>query len=149
MLKSKYLTEQGVREMLQHIHDKGFRYIYFDTDCSSFVASQKEPCFENGYFMYCNGFKKDIADGFSTKVLDDLLSHTLYIDITEQLGLIDWSTIKVDTPILVSDRTNGSYARRHFAKYENGTIYAWENGYTSWSTPSEESIVEWKHAKLA
>ena len=38
------------------------------------------------------------------------------------------------------------WQKRHFAKYENGIIYAWNNGETSWTT---EGMVDWKYAKLA
>lgn len=149
MLASKYLTQDGIREMLQHIYDNGFKYIYHDTESDSFVASQQKPVFENEAFAYCMGFKKDISDGFAYRVLSDLLCEYYCIDIAEELNIVDWSTVKVDTPIFVSDRMNGAYAKRHFAKYENGIIYAYSNGYTSWSTPSEEDITEWNYGKLA
>ena len=61
--------------------------------------------------------------------------------------VVDWSKVAVDTPILVSN--NGDYwRRRYFAKYENGMVYAFDGGKTSWSNQwSEPSI--WKYAKLA
>ena len=40
---------------------------------------------------------------------------------------IDWSKVKVDTPILVRQREDSKWYKRYFAKYENGKIYAWEN----------------------
>lgn len=61
--------------------------------------------------------------------------------------LIDWSKVAVDTPILVTDNSASSeWAKRHFAKYENGSVYAWGNGTTSWS--SEGEPVAWELAKL-
>ena len=59
----------------------------------------------------------------------------------------DWSKVKVDTPILVRDFEGSDWFRRHFAKYENGTVYAWDGGYTSWS--GGDVITDWKYAKLA
>ena len=59
----------------------------------------------------------------------------------------DWSKVKVDTPILVRDFEGSDWFRRHFAKYENGTVYAWDGGDTSWS--GEDVMTEWKYAKLA
>lgn len=61
---------------------------------------------------------------------------------------VDWSKVAVDTPILVRDFVGGEWARRYFAKYENGIVYAWENGATSWST-HRSNVVDWKMAKLA
>lgn len=148
MLESKYLTQDGIKLMLKHIYDKGFKYLFYNPDSSSFIASQQKPVFENDEFEYCIGFKKDFVDGFSTNVLEDLLRGHDYIDIAEELNIVDWNNIPVDTPILVSDYKNGDYVRRHFAKYEDGSIYAWAHGYTSWSAPCEENITEWNYAKL-
>ena len=59
----------------------------------------------------------------------------------------DWSKVKVDTPILVRDFEGSDWLRRHFAKYENGTVYAWDGGDTSWS--GGDVMTDWKYAKLA
>ena len=61
---------------------------------------------------------------------------------------VDWSQVSVDTPILVRDYEDEVWQRRYFAKYENGLIYAWMHGYTSWSTP-DDNTVAWTYAKLA
>ena len=61
---------------------------------------------------------------------------------------VDWSKVAVDTPILVRDFVGGEWARRYFAKYENGIVYAWENGATSWSG-KRSNITDWGMAKLA
>lgn len=60
---------------------------------------------------------------------------------------VDWSKVEVDTPILVRDFEGSDWFRRHFAKYENGTVYAWDGGDTSWS--GGDVMTAWKHAKLA
>lgn len=59
---------------------------------------------------------------------------------------VDWSKIKIDTPILVRQGKNGKWLERHFAKYENGNVYAWVDGQTS-RTGADE--IKWKYAKLA
>lgn len=59
---------------------------------------------------------------------------------------IDWSKVAVDTPILVRDNSFSEWGKRYFAKYENGRVYAWGDGATSWS--SEGSTVAWGLAKL-
>ena len=46
---------------------------------------------------------------------------------------VDWSKVAVDTPILVTYSGIHSWVKRHFAKYENGRVYAWNHGTTSWS----------------
>ena len=62
---------------------------------------------------------------------------------------VDWSKVAVDTPILVRDSEKESWRKRHFAKYENGIVYAWGNGATSWGAFSSDYLVNWKMAKLA
>lgn len=61
----------------------------------------------------------------------------------------DWSEVKVDTPILVRDNENTAWIRRHFAKYENGNIWAWRDSRTSWTVSDEDDMTWWKYAKLA
>ena len=61
---------------------------------------------------------------------------------------IDWYKVAVDTPILVRDSEDEEWQRRHFAKYENGLIYVWIYGYTSWTVPNGITSA-WTYAKLA
>lgn len=59
---------------------------------------------------------------------------------------VDWSKVAVDTPILVRDSEIESWRKRYFARYDNGIVYAWGGGTTSWSA---ERSTSWKMAKLA
>ena len=59
----------------------------------------------------------------------------------------DWSKVEVDTPILVRTDEATQWVRRYFAKYENGTVYAWDGGDISWS--GGDVMTMWKYAKLA
>lgn len=58
----------------------------------------------------------------------------------------DWSKVEVDTPILVRQGKTGGWLERHFAKYENGEVYAWVDGQTSWAGADK---IKWRYAKLA
>lgn len=60
---------------------------------------------------------------------------------------VDWSKVAVDTPILVRNSEEEVWEKRHFAKYENGIVYAWAAGGTSWSAVSS-NMTDWKMAKL-
>lgn len=62
---------------------------------------------------------------------------------------VDWSKVKVDTPILVKDTKDGEWIKRYFAKFEGGQIYAWGDGATSWTANDECDATYWKYAKLA
>ena len=65
---------------------------------------------------------------------------------------IDWSKVEVDTPILVRDNENNEWQRFHFAKYEDGFVYTWIAGATSWTAAGYEAggnVYKWNFAKLA
>lgn len=74
---------------------------------------------------------------------------------SEHIDEVDWSKVKVDTPIYVSNvkDSNGDIEKwypRHFAKFENGKVHTWIGGGTSFTTKKgENSCYEWKYAKLA
>ena len=59
---------------------------------------------------------------------------------------VDWSKVEVDTPILVRGSEELEWKRRYFAKFEDGVVYAWVFGATSWA---EVNTNAWKYAKLA
>ena len=59
----------------------------------------------------------------------------------------DWSKVVVDTPILVRDIPHGEWEKRHFAKYEDGEVWSWGGGCTSWTTSG--GMTPWRYAKLA
>lgn len=63
---------------------------------------------------------------------------------------VDWSKVEVDTPILVRCSDNEEWNKRYFAGYGNdGDIYAWSNGCTSWTAYNNSDVTEWQYAKLA
>lgn len=61
---------------------------------------------------------------------------------------VDWSKVEVDTPIYVRDYERNEWVPRHFAKYEDGEVYAWLGGMTSF-TGGHIPIEAWTYAKLA
>lgn len=73
-------------------------------------------------------------------------SHLLELDFEE---IIDWSKVPVDTKILVKEQDEEKWLKRHFAKYEDGFVYAWENGKTSFTQDGYNySCLAWNQAKL-
>ena len=62
---------------------------------------------------------------------------------------VDWSKVEVDTPILVRDFEGEEWKRRYFAKYEDGIVYVWNLGRTSWSATNDKDVSAWPYAKLA
>ena len=60
---------------------------------------------------------------------------------------VDWSKVEVDTPVLVRDSEDKDWERFYFAKYENGLVYTWVAGATSWT--AKGNMYKWRYAKLA
>ena len=79
-----------------------------------------------------------INDYYNLKQLVDLQFNKVYV--------VDWSKVEVDTKILVSI-DNKRWYKRYFAKFEDGKIYTFANGTTSFSYNYRE-LVPWNYAKL-
>ena len=60
---------------------------------------------------------------------------------------VDWNKVPVDTPVWVRDRDGNTWRPRYFARYENGLIYTWADGATSWSSDGIRTY--WNQVKLA
>lgn len=67
----------------------------------------------------------------------------------EHVEQVDWSKVKVDTPILVRESEQNPWLKRYFAKFKGGKVYAWNSGKTSWSIEDKIGMSCWKYAKLA
>ena len=93
---------------------------------------------------------------FYLEVIRGIERHTCILssDLLERdfKEIIDWSKVAVDTKILVADFTGNDneivWKKRHFAKYENGKIYAWCDGLTSFSVDSDDLCTRWDFVKL-
>lgn len=97
----------------------------------------------------CAGFKCSQCEfnmstsGYSCENKKLTWADDEYIEPTQQ---VDWSKVLVDTPILVRDNNMTKWMKRHFAKYKNNLVYAWDDGNTSYTT---DSMTYWDYAKLA
>lgn len=63
---------------------------------------------------------------------------------------VDWSKIEVDTKVLVRNSEFGSWCKRHFAKYENGEVYTFPDGLSSftYNECKDGCLINWIYAKL-
>ena len=95
-------------------------------------------------FIMPNILKSDSCDGLPCGAC--YMLQTIWLMEEYEEPEVDWSKVKVDAPILVRQGNNGRWLERHFAKYENGDVYAWVDGQTSWTGADE---IKWKYAKLA
>lgn len=63
-------------------------------------------------------------------------------------SMVNWTEVPVDSRIYVKGCEKDDWQTRHFAKYSDGKIYAWQGGQTSF-TSNEGEYVCWDFAKLA
>lgn len=135
--------KQGREWVLQKLYDDGWRYIVGSLDDYVYIT-QREPTIVNGFFRsigLCEIYKhielKSVLPGLECGEI---------MNIAEELGIVDWSKVAVDTPILV--RNDGVvWIRSYFAGYKSGKVRTYFNGATSWS--SDGRVVSWDYAKLA
>lgn len=148
MLHSKYLTQEGMEIMLKTLYKDGWRYIFQGQQRGRFYVSKEEPHYHrNEVFAYCDGDTISLNRSLNV-FLADALEGRNYITITDHIDIVDWSTVKVDTPILVKSVKDNEWTRRYFAYYIDGHVYAWIGGATSWSTDHDNNVSWWNYAKL-
>lgn len=141
---SMITDKQGREWLFQKLYDDGWRYIIGSN--STFIYLTKiKPLIIDGFYK-CNG-EEYTCIGRTHGILPDLEIGEV-MDIADELGIIDWSKVEVDTPVLVSN-DNKEWIKRYFARYEDGNVYCWLNGKTSWTAICELSIGHWDYTKLA
>lgn len=128
-------NKQFTDELFKRMYDLGFRKAEIEDDVLFFFCGERE---------FLNPFLPRVMVASTCFEEKDQL-----IDIAEYLGIVDWSKVKVDTPILVRDSNESRWGKRYFALFEDGLIYSWESGATSWSVENHRRVVPWKYAKLA
>lgn len=139
--------EQGREWLLQKLYDDGWRY-YLKAYNGCVYLTTKKPMFcENGKLMnpYNGGTTKCTCD---FEIFITGMKNNELLDIAEELGIVDWSKVKVDTPIYVREHENNTWEKRHFAFFKNGRVYAWLSGTTSWTNNDSNATFSWKYAKL-
>ena len=94
-----------------------------------------------------------LKDEKTKKVIEDNLTLDEILQMEfEEIVNVDWSKVQVDTKILVSGDGKDWY-RRYFAKYENGIIYAFPDGLSSFTACYKPEcgyrrVCAWKYGKL-
>lgn len=83
-----------------------------------------------------------VINGMGYRLTSGLYLKPEWCEVVEP----DWNEVPVDTKILVRDKNIHPWEKRHFAKFENGTVYAWVDGKTSFTTGD---TMCWRFAKLA
>lgn len=139
-------NREGREWLLKQLHDKGIKYIVYLGDTFGYIGVEKKPeQREDGSTLLRDKYHRldAIAD-----LLPDF-NESNYLDIGKYLGITDWSKVATDTPVYVKLNRNDTWDKYHFAKYENGKVYCWSLGTTSWSIKSAEAYIPVADVRLA
>jgi hypothetical protein len=136
--------KEGRKWLLQKLYESKYRYIFRADNHKLYVTISKPVSVDGVHYKQADcGLTMRLMSAICP-LFDDIRG---FISISEELGVIDWSKVAVDTPILV-DKAENAVVKRHFEKFENGRVYFYDNGRTSWSFNGTTSI-EPKYVKLA
>lgn len=94
--------------------------------------------------MQCNEEVYDLERTSDGVLIGDIYFTSKILSMDFTIEPIDWENISVDTKILVSI-DGEEWSKRYFAKYENGKVYAWNDGATSFSS---NHCTKWVYAEL-
>ena len=140
--------KQGREWLFQKLHDDGYRYYVMDSYGDVYLTNEMPPKeYITNELKVCRCKKAINALRFKN-MLPKLKSNEC-ISIAEELGIVDWSKVAVDTPILVRDLKEQEWGKRYFAFFEDEKVYAWVGGATSWSADGDKDVLKWEYAKLA
>ena len=140
--------KQGMEWLFHKLYDAGWRYIVADNYDNIYLTNEKPVMFDDVDEVRISSCEKAMGVSAFKSILPKLNCNEC-ISIGEELGIIDWSKIAVDTPVFVRDSENDVWKCRYFAKYEYGKVYTWVDGRTSWSNKILDVPVCWKYAELA
>ena len=118
-----------------------FRYWGVDKENMEIALCGKIAC---DFCLFGEGVRETVV---CTKARLDWLNA----ECVEPKPETDWSKVEVDTPILVRVRKTDPWEIRYFAKYEDGKVWCWDNGRTSYTANISYSVnktCSWKLAKL-
>lgn len=139
--------EQGREWLLQKLYNNGWCYLAMNNFNELYLTNEKPLMYDDVNQIRIGSCKKAMMATALKNILPKLKCNEC-ISIAEELGIVDWSKVAVDTPVLVSN-DNKEWIKRYFARYEDGNVYCWLSGKTSWTAICELSIGHWDYTKLA
>lgn len=127
--------KQFTDELFKRMYNLGFRKAEIEDDTLFFFVDERD---------YLCPFSPRVPVKSTCFEEKDQL-----IDVAEYLGIVEWSKVPVDTPILVKQYEQDEWEKRHFAYFKDERVYDWLCGATSWSADYEGDTTNWNFAKLA
>lgn len=127
--------KQFTDELFKRMYDLGFKKAEIEDDTLFFFVNERDYLcpFSPRVQVKCTCFEE----------------KDQVIDVAEYLGFVDWSKVKVDTPVLVKSCKESEWKKRYFAFYRGGKAHTWDSGTTSWSNGKIVNTSWWNYIKLA
>ena len=140
--------KQGREWLLQKLYDEGWRYLVMDVYGNVYLTNEipRMQAYTNAWEV--SSCESAIGASAFRNILPKLECNGL-VSIAEELGVVDWSNVAVDTPVLVWDDNSRSKLKRYFAFFKDGKVHTWGSGATSWSVTDKDYVSDWEYAKLA
>lgn len=138
--------KQGREWLLQKLYDDGWKYYVKNVDNIAFVTT-KRPVMDDDILDVNSGGHIKCINNIS-KIMPQIEQNEV-LNIAEELGIVDWSKVAVDTPVLVRFFESTKWVKRHFAFFKNEKVYTWDGGLTSWTCDDLNDAMSWECAKLA
>lgn len=135
--------------ILQQLYDEGYRYLARDE--SVFLYAYKDKPVKKQYIwddMRCVSSCLQVHSFLCFKDIRWVDEEPL--DITKELGIIDWTKVPKDTKVLVWDEPGDRKKKRYFSHYltKNHTfpfaVYC--NGATSWN--AADGVIDYRYCEL-
>lgn len=145
MLQSKYLTEEGLKMLLNDFYEGGARYVYRPTGYALIYLSKTKPIILDDGEIESLGDEAQALPVHTVNLLGGIFKNTNCIDLAKALYKVDWSKVPVDTKVYAY--CGDTIQQRHFACYKYGRVHTWVNGGTSWSTTRTNG--DWDKVELA
>lgn len=144
------ISDKEARQyILQQLYDEGYRYLARDE--SVFLYAYKDKPVKKQYIwddMRCVYSCLQVHSFLCFKDIRWVDEEPL--DITKELGIIDWTKVPKDTKVLVWDEPGDKKKKRYFSHYltKNHTfpfaVYC--NGATSWN--ATDGVVDYRYCEL-
>lgn len=115
--KSMITDKQGQEWLLQKLYDAGWRYYAKNVGGTAFLTTKK-PIMSQGILEITSGGTIRCINNIS-EIMPQIEQNEV-LDIAEELGIVDWSKVEVDTPIFVRNSIAEVWKCRYFAEYEDG-----------------------------
>lgn len=144
------ISDKEARQyILQQLYDAGYRYLARDEN-TFLYAYKQHPAKQQNMWSDTNCISSCVLSYSFLCFKDIKWADEEPLDITKELGIIDWTKVPKDTKVLVWDEPGEIKKKRYFSHYltQNHTfpfaVYC--NGATSWN--AADGVIDYRYCEL-